>query len=41
MGQMWTMLVIAGAVALALGLRNYAKRTATRAINSFDNAKAK
>ena len=41
MGQMWTMLVIAGAVALALSLRNYAKRIATRAINSFDNAKAK
>ena len=40
-GQMWTMLVIAGAVALALSLRNYAKRIATRAINSFDNAKAK
>ena len=41
MGQMWTMLVIAGGAALALGLRNYAKRIATRAINSFDNAKAK
>ena len=41
MGQMWTMLVITGAVALALSLRNYAKRIATRAINSFDNAKAK
>lgn len=39
--QMWTMLIIAGFIALALALRNQVKRGVVYTINSFDTTKTK